>query len=160
VYLAYRDELPQVVHYLPNVQCINVLKREVKDKTVSLHNEWVGKGEIPKVAQGIIKPEMLRWDDFAEWKDEKWLVEWNIKIRVFTDNIRCQGTNRFVEEGPSLTRVHLTGNLELSLKDIPGVPRILAGSITPQIEKFVIGLIKPNLEQVNDAIGKYLDGKR
>lgn len=159
VYRAYRDELPQIAHYLANVQAVNVLKRQEKSNGVSLHNEWVGKGEIPKVAQGIIKPEMLRWDDFAEWKNDLWRVDWTIKLRVFTDNVKCTGSNQFIEEGPNQTRVHLTGNLELNLKDIPGVPRLLAGTITPQVEKFVVNLIKPNLEQVNEAIGKYLNAQ-
>ncbi|HND30359.1 MAG TPA: hypothetical protein PLA94_10185, partial [Myxococcota bacterium] len=136
------------------------LSRKERPGGVSLHNEWVGKGEIPKVAQGIIRPEMLRWDDYAEWDDARSLVEWTIKIRVFSENFKCSGVNRFVEEGPGRTRVNLTGNLELSLKDIPGVPRILAGTIAPQVEKFIVALIKPNLEQTNEAVGKYLDSKR
>ena len=160
VYLAYRDELPSIAHFVNNVQAVNVLSRKDRPGGVTLHNEWVGKGEVPRVAQGIIKPEMLRWDDYAEWDDARSLVEWTIKIRVFSENFKCSGVNRFVEEGPGRTRVNLTGNLELSLKDIPGVPRILAGTIAPQVEKFIVALIKPNLEQTNEAVGKYLDSKR
>lgn len=159
VYQAYRDDLPKIAHYIGNVQAINVLSRKETPQGVSLHNEWVGKGEIPRVAQGLIKPDMLKWDDFAEWDNARQMVSWTLKIRVFSENFRCSGTNQMFEEGPNVTRVTLKGNLEISLKDIPGVPRILAGTIAPQVEKFIVALIKPNLEQVNGAIAQYLNAQ-
>lgn len=161
VYRAYRDELPKIIAFVPNVEAVNVLSRKESPdgQRVSLHNEWIGRSEIPKVAQGLVKPEMLRWDDFAEWDEAKQEVRWELKIRMFTEKMRCSGYNRFFVEGPGLTRVHLTGTLDIDLRDIPGVPRFLASSIAPQVEKFIITLIKPNLEQVNDAIGRYLDSQ-
>lgn len=159
VYQAYRDELDRIIAYIPNIQAVNVLSRTDAPGRVSLHNEWIGRSEIPKVAQGLLKPEMLRWDDYAEWDEARQEVQWNLKIRVFTDRVRCSGTNRFMEEGPSLTRVHLSGTLDIDLKELPGVPRFLSSSLAPQVEKFIVALIKPNLEQVNEAIGRYLDGK-
>ena len=160
VFLAYRDELPAVAKYLANIAQVNVLSRKESPGKVSLHNEWVGKGEIPKVAQGLVKPDMLKWDDYAEWDEARQLCEWSIKIRVFSENFKCSGSNRFLVEGPNRTRVNLVGTLDVSLRDIPGVPRILASTIAPQVEKFIVTLIKPNLEQVNDAIGKYLDAQK
>lgn len=160
VYRVYRDELAQIAPYVGNVKAINVLSREVRPGFVKLHNEWVGRGEIPKVAQGIVKPEMLAWDDYAEWDDVATLVRWTIKTRAFTEKIRCVGQSRLTADGPDRTRVTLTGILELTLTDIPGIPRFLAPSLTPQVEKLFVTLIKPNLEQVNTAIGKYLDARR
>lgn len=157
VFRAYRDELPAIAPFMENIKEIKVLSREDRPGIVKLHNEWVGRGEIPKVVQGIIKPEMVRWDDFAEWDQAGWLCTWSLKIRVFSENFRCGGTNRFEEVGPRSTRVTLAGNLEVSLRDIPGVPRFLAGPIAPQVEKFIIAMIRPNLEQVNTSLGRYLD---
>jgi hypothetical protein len=160
VYKAYRDELPQIAPYMPNIKEIVVKARDERPNGVKLHNVWVGKGEIPRVAQGIIKPEMVAWDDFADWDDVAWACAWQIKTRVFTEKVKCGGTNRFTEEGPNATRVHLQGNLDLDLRDIPGVPRVLAGTITPQIEKFIVALIRPNLEQVNQSLERYLDAEK
>ncbi len=157
VYLAYRDELPRIATYVNNIKGIKVLAREELSGKVKLHNEWTGRGEIPKVAQGLVKPEMLSWDDYAEWSDAEHIVRWNLKIRVFSDKFRCTGTNRLSAEGPNRTRVHLVGQLDLDLREIPGVPRFLASSIAPQVEKFIVALVKPNLEEVNVAIGRYLD---
>ncbi len=160
VYRAYRDELPKVAPFMDNIKEIVVKKREERPDGVKLHNEWIGKGEIPRAVQGILKPEMVRWDDFADWDDTSWSCSWNLRIRVFTENFRCAGTNRFEEVGPNATRVNLNGTLDISLKDIPGVPRILAGPIAPQVEKFIIAMIRPNLEQVNAALGRYLDQRK
>lgn len=159
VYRAYRDELVAVAAYMPNVKEVIVRKRDDVADGVKLHNEWVGKGEIPKVAQSVIKPEMVRWDDYAHWHDGETFCDWKIQTRVFTENVRCFGTTRLTSEGPDRTKVALHGTLDLSLKDIPGVPRILAGTIAPQIEKFIVALITPNLEQTNTALARYLDAK-
>ena len=92
VYQAYRDELDRIIAYIPNIQAVNVLSRTDAPGRVSLHNEWIGRSEIPKGAQGLLKPEMLRWDDYAEWDEARQEVQWNLKIRVFTDRVRCSGT--------------------------------------------------------------------
>jgi hypothetical protein len=160
VYRAYRDDLPQIAPYMENIKEIVVKRRTERDGGVAIHNEWVGKGDIPRAVQGILKPEMIRWDDHADWDDAAWACSWNLRIRVFTDNFRCSGTNRFEAVGPSSTRVTLLGDLDVSLKDIPGVPRLLAGPLAPQVEKFIIAMIRPNLEQVNGALGRYLDQRR
>lgn len=165
VFTAYRDELTAIVPFMSNVDAIHVLKREEFDGgmapgdpplRVKLHNEWVGRGEIPRVVQGVIKPDMLRWDDYAEWDEATWSCRWELKVRVFRDSVRCSGTTRMVDEGPSGTRVILLGSLEIDLKEIPGVPRILAGTVAPAVEKFIVTLVTPNLEQVNVSLAKYL----
>ncbi len=159
VFAAYRDELPQVAPYMHNVKEIVVRSRTPREGGVKLHNEWVGKGEIPKVAQGVVKPEMLRWDDFADWDDATTSCNWELKIRLFAEKFHCSGRTVLADEGAGRTRVTLTGTLELDMRDIPGVPRFLAGTVAPQVEKFVIALVTPNLEQVNASLQKYLDAK-
>jgi hypothetical protein len=157
VYQAYRDELSRIAPYMQNIKEIRVLSREERQGGVKLHNEWVGKGEIPRAVQSIIKPEMVRWDDWADWDDAGSFCTWKLGLRVFNDSFRCEGTNRFADDGGGRTRVTLSGVLEVNLRDIPGVPRFLAGPIAPQVEKFIIALVTPNLEQVNAALEKYLD---
>ena len=51
----------------------------------------------------------------------------------------------------------LEGDLKIDLKKIPGVPRLLAGRMGPQVEKFIVSLISPNLQKVNDSLQRYLD---
>jgi len=159
VYRAYRDELVDIAAFMPNIKEIKVLSREESPGRVKLHNEWAGKGDIPKVVQPIIKPEMVKWDDYADWDDANHQCHWQIKLRVFTENCTCGGTNRMRAEGPGATRVILSGNLDIKLQGIPGVPGFLASRVAPQVERFIIALITPNLEQVNSALERYLDSK-
>lgn len=157
VYRAYRDELPAIAEYMNNIKEIIVRERVERPAGVRFHNEWVGKTEIPRLVQSIVRPEMVRWDDYADWNDVTHSCDWNLKIRVFTDNFSCHGTNRLEEASPTSTRVVLHGTLEIQLKDLPGVPRLLARPIAVQVERFIVALIRPNLEQVNVSLGRYLD---
>lgn len=159
VYEAYRDRLPEIAEYIPDVKEIVVHSRETTDGGVKIHNEWIADREIPVFARKFLKPEMLRWDDYADWSDSEHLVRWNLKLRVFTDSVQCSGTNSFRAVDDATTAVTLEGDLDIDVKTIPGVPRILAGTIKPQIEKFIVSLITPNLERVNTSLQQFLDEK-
>jgi hypothetical protein len=160
VYSTYRDRLPQLVPHLPDIKEIVVKNREeVGPGITKLLNLWIGKAEVPKVAQSIIKPDMVQWLDHATWNENEWSVEWRVETKMFTDNIRCSGKNRFVEENGA-TKLELRGELEIDLKGVPGVPRFLAGTIAPQVEKFVIALLKPNLMSVAGGIQSFLTAEQ
>ena len=127
------------------------------DGEVKLHNVWIAERDIPVFARAFLKPEMLCWDDHAVWKDAEHRVHWTLKLRVFTDQVTCGGTNTFTADGDNQTKVVLDGDLDIDLKNIPGVPRILAGGMKPKIEKFIVSLITPNLERVNHSLQEFLD---
>jgi hypothetical protein len=156
VFLAFRDHMPEVAAYIPDIKQVVVQSRKEEGDVVHLHNEWVAGAEVPAVAARFIKPEQLRWDDFAVWFASDRHCEWTIRTRVFTDAVRCSGQTRLIADGDA-TRVALIGALELDLSDIQGVPSFLGRRIAPQIEAFVVSLIKPNLERTNEAIGRFLD---
>lgn len=156
VYAAYRDRLPEIVTYLPDIREIKVLSRQPSPEGVTLHNRWIAEREVPAVVRRFVTPEMLCWDDHAVWHDAEGFCAWRLSSPAFPDQLRCAGRNTFLADG-SHTRVLLTGDLEISLSKIPGVPSVLARSLAPQIEKFIVHLITPNLEQVNHALGRFLD---
>jgi hypothetical protein len=157
VYRAYRDRLPEIAAYIPDVREIIVESKDELEGGVKLHNVWIAEREIPVFARAFLKPEMLRWDDFAEWRDAKHQVAWKLKLRVFTDNVRCSGTNTIRRVDDHTTAVTLEGDLDIDLKSIPGVPKLLAGGLKPQVEKFIVSLITPNLERVNESLQQFLD---
>lgn len=157
VYEAYRDRLPEIAAYIPDIQAIRAESRKDQDGEVHIHNVWVGDREIPVFARGFLKPEMLEWDDYARWSDEERVVRWELKLRVFRESMSCSGINTFVAEGEGATKVTVEGELDLDLKSIPGVPKMLAKGLKPKVEKFIISLITPNLEQVNVSLQRFLD---
>ena len=157
VFQVYRDRLPEIARYIPDIKEIVVHSREEAAGIVKLHNEWISSRDVPSYATGIVKPEFLRWDDFATWNEPASVVEWTIRTRAFTESVRCSGKNQFLEDGKDGTRVLLSGQLDISLKDIPGVPSFLKGRLAPQVEKFIVSLITPNLEHVNRSVERFLD---
>ncbi len=157
VYLAYRDRLSEIAAYIPDIKEITVVSREEGDGVVRLHNVWVAKREIPRMLQMVVRPEMLCWDDHATWRDAESRCDWVLRLRVFTDNVRCRGSNTIRADGPDRCRVVLDGELDITLDRVPGVPSLLARRIGPQIERFFVSLITPNLERVNQSLERYLD---
>ena len=158
VYAAYRDRLPEVAAYIPDIREILVVSREPTADGVRLHNRWHADREIPSVVRGVLSPDMLHWDDHAAWSDGGFRCDWRLHIPAFPDQVRCSGRNTFLADGAG-TRVVLTGQLQITADRIPGVPRILARRLAPQVEKFIVRLITPNLEQVNLSLGRFLDAQ-
>jgi len=156
VFAAYRDRLPEIARYIDDIREITVLERAEVDTGITLHNVWVSDRDVPKVASKFIKPEHLRWDDFADWDSAGFYCDWRIVPRAFTANVTCSGRNSFFEDGDG-TIVRLTGDLSLDLKDIRGVPNFLGKRIAPQIERFIVSLITPNLKAVNTSLERFLN---
>ncbi len=161
VFSTYRDRLPQLVPHLPNIKKIEVLEREDAAKgagTTRLLNVWHAEGDIPRVAQSVIKPEMLNWKDHALWNQNDWTCEWRVETKIFTESISCRGKNQFVEQG-GVTVLQIRGHLDIDLRGIPGVPKFLAGSVAPVVEKFIVGLLTPNLLSVSGGLEKFLEAE-
>ena len=53
----------------------------------------------------------------------------------------------------------LQGQLHIDLRDIRGVPSFVAKRLAPRLESFIVGMIAPNLEQVNRSIERFLDAQ-
>ena len=157
VYRTYQDSLPKLVRYLPNVQEVRELERRREGSQLHLVNLWRARGQIPRVAQGIIKPEMLRWHDYADWDDEDWSVRWRFEMAFMQDRVRVGGRNRFEILGPRRTRLALRGELTIDASALPGVPRFLERRVGRAVERFVLALVEPNLVKTSQGLQRYLD---
>jgi len=160
VFKAYRDQLPLLVPYLPNLKSITVVDRKEEGGKVILKNEWWAKTEIPRAAQGFLKPEMLSWYDYATWDEASFSNVWHLEMRAMREVVSCKGGNSFEADGPGATILHLRGELDLDLKRVPGVPRLLAGTIGPTVEKFVVAMLRPNLAEVAKGLEQYLQARK
>jgi hypothetical protein len=160
VFLANRDEMAQVARYLPNVRRIDVEQREEVSGVVRLRNVWHGGGEIPASLRAIVSESMLRWTDHATWIASDYCCEWRIETHAFTEAVRCAGTTRFVEIGPSRTRMEVRGDVAIDLDRVRGVPSFLAGSLAGTVERFLVRQITPNLTVMADALTRHLERQR
>ena len=157
VYGVYRDRLPEIATYIPDIREIQVLSRTPGQDGPVIHNLWIADREPPKMLQGIVKREMLRWNDYANWNDAEHYVAWRIEIPAFRDQVTCSGRNSFYAAGPSSTRVVLSGDLEIRLSGVPGVPGFMARRLTPKVEEFIVRLVTPNLARVNQSLQRFMD---
>lgn len=156
VYATYRDKLPALVPYLPDVRSIEVLESERQGSRLLLKNKWIARTRIPQVVRRAVGLEEAAWLDYAEWDDEAFFVRWRFEIpSALNEYFTASGSSEFLED-PNGTRVVLTGSFTIDAGRHPAVPRILADSIQPKLERFVFVLIKPNLLAVNRGLERYL----
>ncbi len=160
VYHTYRDRLPELVEMLDNIESMMELERREEGDTTHLLNEWKAQGEIPKIAQRWIKPEMLRWKDRATWHAQEWTVDWAFEMAFLTDRVTVQGKSFYRELGPSRTSLELRGELNIDAMGLPGMPRLIARKAGPVVERFVLALVQPNLVKTAQALQRFLDEGR
>jgi hypothetical protein len=160
VFETFRDNLEDLVEYLPDIEDIEVESREeVDEETVKLVNKWSAEEEdIPSLAKKFIEPEMLQWTDYATWRQDEWVCDWQIEVGFLQDAISCEGQNRYLSEDGT-TKIHIDGDLEVDASEIPGVPSLVANKVGSAVENFVTKLIEPNLSDVNRGVERYLDGQ-
>lgn len=156
VFAAYRDNILELLPYLPNVRGIEVKSREEKDGKVSFVNVWKGGGDIPAAARAFVSEKMLSWDDIATWDESDFTCKWVIKTHAFADAVDCHGGNRFIEKGEGTTILEIRGTLVIDAKKIPGVPGFLAGKVGKTVEEMLVNKIQPNLVSTAEGLGKFL----
>ncbi len=156
VYETYRDKLPDLVPYMPNVDDIVVESREDMEGEVKLVNRWKVSGSIPRAVRPFFSDNMLSYADHAHWVEAERVVHWFFEIGAFPEAVDCRGTNYFMPSGDGATEVQLTGTLTVDLAKMRGVPRLLH-RLAPKVESFVLERVKPNLSAVTNAVTRYLD---
>jgi hypothetical protein len=156
VFPAYRDKLHEMLDYMDNVERIEVKSREVDGDVVNLLNHWYGvSSDIPSALRPVLKPDMLSWLDKAKWDEGKHRVDWDITLPALPDAIVARGFTLYKEDG-DVTVVQISGEFLIHPDKIPGVPTFVAKRLAPTLEKFVIGLLQPNLKKSNKAVEEYL----
>lgn len=162
VFKTFRDELTELVPYLPDVKAIEVKERnKVDDNTMKVVNLWEAQADdIPRLARSFIKPDMLKWTDYATWRQDAWECDWTMEVGFLQDAVTCEGTTRYRESGDGKTKIEIDGTLKVDAKEIPGVPKLGAGKVGDVVENFVVKLITPNLTKVNRGIEQYLAGRQ
>lgn len=160
VFVLVRDRLPDLVPYLPNVVRIVTESREESGaEVVRVRNRWYGRADIPKAVARLVDPEKIAWLDTAAWDSGEKTCRWEIQPMFFRENVTCSGVNRYVAEG-NATRLEITGDLRVQTRGVPGVPRLLAGKISEQVEKFIVKLLTPNLDSLAKGVTKFLESRR
>jgi len=156
VFAAYRDHLPDLVPYLPNIRAITITSRSDEGQVVKLLNRWKGGGEIPGAVRKFLSEGMLEWDDHATWNEADWTCAWRTVVPAFKEAVDATGKNVFEEVSAEVTRMTIGGDLKVDAGKVKGVPRLLSGTVSPMIEAFLVNAIKPNFSEVAKGVEKFL----
>jgi hypothetical protein len=157
VFHTYRDKLVELVPFLPNIRGIEVKSRSDEGAVSRLVNVWHGGGDIPKVARAVLSEKMLSWTDYATWDESQWTCAWRMEAHSFKEAVHAAGVNEFREEDGACT-LAITGDLTIDGKKLP-IPRFLAGTVAPAVEKFLGGMVKPNLTEVAKGVVRFLEAE-
>jgi hypothetical protein len=162
VWIATRDRLPEIVPLLDDIESVTVKSREEKSGgKVNLVNVWKARPKLSPMLTSRIRPEMLMWNDYAEWSPRNFECKWRIEPHFFTDRIKCSGLTRYERAmGGRGTRITFETEIELYTHDLPGVPAVLEGTISKAIESFVAIVIPRNFRKVAQGVGSLLDMKQ
>lgn len=157
------ERMEAIVPFLPSVEAIRTESREDRpDGTIRIVRYWQGTADTaPSAVRPFLSKEMLGWIDTAIWTPAEHKVAWSHSTKM-SKLYDCSGVNWF-EPDPRdperSTRCRITGTLSIYPEKLPGVPGFLAKRLAPQIEKFVIHLITPNLTDLAKGLQGYLDGR-
>lgn len=156
VFRVYRDELVDLVPYLPNVRAIEVKDRSVDGDLVHMVNVWHGGGDVPAAVRAILSESVLSWTDYAEWSESAHTCKWRTESHSFREAVDSHGLNSFVEIAPGRMAIRIDGRLDVDAEKIPGVPRLVAGRVGKLIESFLVKQVKDNLQEVARGVDRYL----
>jgi len=156
VFATYRDALPALVAYLPNVRSMEVVERGVDGPIVRLHNVFHGASELPPAIARHLEDRVLSWEDTAVWDEEHWTCDWTIRTRALSEAVRCSGRTELVDLGEGRTRLQASGELTIDLARLRVMPAFLAGSLGRTVEAFLVRHVGANLAMMAEAIDAYL----
>lgn len=159
VFGTHRDALLDLVEYLPNVDGIVTESRVEEGDVVRLVNVWRGaSSDVPAPVRPLLSAENLSWIDRASWDGGRWRVDWEITLNALPEAVTARGFNTFLEEGDE-TIIQMNGEFIIHPDRVPGVPSFVARAAAPALERFVVGLLQPNLRRSNQAVQQYIEDR-
>lgn len=155
------ERMQDIVPLLLNVERIDLVELEdLPDGKIRIVRYWQGTVEsIPMPLRPFLSKDLIGWFDNALWTPSEYKVEWDMTTK-FSKFFDASGTNYYepADDGRA-TDISITGNMTVYPERLPGMPEFLASRLKPQVERFVVELIAPNLTDVAMGLQEYLDQK-
>ena len=156
LFRTYRDHLVEIAPLIGSVQRVERRSRStLADGSVELVHLWYGTAEaVPVFIRPFVQVEMLRWLDYTRWDAHSLTASWRIELPALGEAVRAAGTYRFEADGDG-GRVVAVGDLSLNTAGLP--PAMV--SAKPLVEKMVVGLLEPMVEDAGGAVVRWLEGR-
>jgi len=159
VFHLLRDDMPALVPFMREIESITVTSRRDEDGLVHLVNLWKGDtSKIPRPLRKVARPELFSWNDHASWTTATRQATWRLEPRVGGNVFECWGTTQVLPDGET-SRLEMDIDLEIHADNVPGVPKILARRLRPQVEAAIERQITPNMRRLADSIRAYARSK-
>lgn len=155
------QRMHEIVPFLLNVEKIEMQERQdLPEGRIRIVSHWhATQKSIPAPMRPFFSTELISWIDDALWTPAEHKVDWTMSTR-FSKFFEANGTNYYEPtDGGAATDITINGNLTVYPERLPGMPTFLAERLKPQVEKFVVELIAPNLTDVAIGLQEYLDKK-
>ena len=157
VFLTFRDRMQEYVKCTPNITDIIIKHREVVDEnTLKMQCDWGGMGQIPAPVRAILKPEMIRWEDWQTWDHKAMTNTWIIKPFYFREFVKCEGVWKYTPRGDDKCVVSCEGIFEVKITRFPPFPEFICRQASPLIERMIGGYIPSNMKSTFKAIKKFI----
>jgi hypothetical protein len=153
------NRMQEIVPFLLNVERIDVQEhRDMPEGRFRVVSQWhATEKSIPLPIRPFLSKELISWIDDALWTPAEHKVDWEMSTK-FSEFFHAAGTNYYEPtDGGTATDITIGGNLTVYPDRLPGMPAFLAERLKPQVERFVIELIAPNLTDVAMGLQEYLD---
>jgi len=133
---------------LPNVSSRKVIERRREGKKMFSRIEWNVHGQIPKIAQKILRPEMLTFVEESVWDDDDTTFRTKIIPHYLKDKLSCNTTSQWSAAGDGKARRRFGGELVLNIP-----------IVGPVAEKTIVDYLKKNNDKNAVIVRKFLQEK-
>lgn len=121
---------------LPNAQEIKPISARDEGDKRYIKNEWCVHGQIPKIAQKLIKPSMLTFVEDSVWDRTNKTYTAKVTPHFFKKQFNCRHRVEFYDDGDGRTKRIIKGFFEAKIP-----------IIGPIFERAILKYLKQNAEE-------------
>ena len=150
--------LPDIAKDVDDLESINEIERTSQTAdTIKVVSVWCAKPNLPEMVTKYIKPDMLKWDDIALWKEKEKVIDWEIRSHHYSEELQCGGTTAFEPAmGGKGCKLTFSGALEFKGNLFSGMG-VLDSPIAKIAETVLGQMIPSNFRKITEALGRYVE---
>ena len=130
---------------LQNVSARKRIRQERVGSKIHRVYEWCVHGQIPKIAQKIIRPDMLTFTEETVWDDDLCSFTSKITPHFLGNTIYCVTSSTWSAGGENRARRHVESTITINIP-----------VIGPVAEKAIVDHFKKNNDQSAELVRKHL----
>jgi len=159
VFAACRDDVAELVPYLPGIRSIEVTSRTDRGALVDLVVDWCSGADVPAFVRAVLGSALFTWTDYSTWDASALAVDWRTEARALGGAMRCGARDVFLEDGSGKTLIEARGAIEIDPRKIPGVPAVFGASVGRALEKYLVANTSTSLTAMARAMSEHLAKK-